>query len=185
LEVEFKFEVPQKIPENSKEFCETCFVLDPREEQLVQKKFSFNSGCKNEICRSNLKLKSELKFPTPFVLGTQQSVKIQYEISNSGEPAYLLKISLSLSTSQFTRISSMCKRENNGGSMLCDLNNGLQVGSGERIRFEIDLETSRLSGKSFKVTAEVSSSSEETFVVDNKVEDEIEIVESSNVEIEG
>lgn len=123
----------------------------------------------------------------PYVLGSSPTITIQYEISNSGESAYLtqLKVSIPSGATQFSRVPPSCREENNKKEMICDINAGKPVAKGETVKIDINLEASRLEGNSFKVLAAVSSAGDEERPDDNEYENEILLTEFSDIELIG
>lgn len=187
LKFHMDFDSAQKIPENSKNFCDTCFMLDHRYPKSFFQKFAFKSGCAQMKCLSDLVLERKLNFSEPFVMGSAKSVVIVYEISNYGEPAYLpkLKLTINLNVTQFSKVNSECTLEPNNEEMTCDINNGKPLKTNDKKSFEITLETSRLTGSSFGISAEIYSSSDEKNSTDNKNDEQISVIEVSELELEG
>ena len=187
LKFQMEFDAVQKIPKNSKQFCDDCFALDHRFPKSFSQKFAFESGCSQIKCLSDLNLEKKLNFTEPFIRGSAKSVVIIYEISNFGEPAYLpkLKLTIDLNVTQFSKVPSACTLEPNKEEMSCEINNGKPIRTAEKKLFEITLETSRLTGSSLGISAEISSSSEENHSTDNKNDRKISIIEVSELELEG
>lgn len=188
IDIDVKFEnILHKIPENSKTFCETCFALDPRNPRSTSTKVSFSTGCKLEKCVSDLKLTRTLNFNGSFVLGSGKPIVIQFEISNFGEPAFLTKLNLSipLNVTQFSNVPSSCTLDYNNKDMICDINNGKPIMQGQNVLFNISLDTSKLAGDSFVVSAVVASASDEKFPYDNVNNKDIFLTEDSKVESVG
>lgn len=188
INIELKYDTVQKIPEHSQEFCETCVVLDPRDSKAISTKVTFSTGCSGERCVSDLAVVGTLKnVRQPYVLGSTSTIAIEYEISNSGESAYLtqLKVTIPTQITQFSRIPSTCREQSNKKEMVCDINAGKPVANGETVRLDIHLETSKLDGESFKVLSVVSSAGDEQRPADNEYVNEIFLTEFSDVELIG
>ena len=124
-------------------------------------------------------------FRLPYVIGSTESISINYEVENFGESAYLAQINISIfGPVFFNKVPSQCKLTV-GGSMICDLVSGQPMRKGAMIQFKVPLDTSKLSGKSFTVQANVFSSGQEANVNDNAVIDVIQLAEFSNIEVIG
>lgn len=188
IHIEMKYDTIEKIPENSQRFCESCVTIDPRESKTISTKVTFSTGCSGERCVSDLALVGTLtNVRQPYVLGSTKTIAIQYEITNQGESAYLtqLKISIPTNVTQFARVPPSCRQENNNRDMICDINSGKPVANKEKVTLDINLETAKLEGESFKVFAVVSSAGDEQRPADNEYENEILLTEFSDVELLG
>jgi Integrin alpha len=188
IHIEMKLDTIEKIPENSQKFCETCVILDPRDSKTVSTKVTFSTGCSGERCVSDLAVVGTLtNVRQPYVLGSTKTIAIEYEISNAGESAYLtqLKVTIPTNVTQFSRVPSSCRQENNNRDMICDINSGKPVAKGEKVTLDINLEAGKLDGESFKVFAVVSSAGDEQRPADNEYENEILLTEFSDIELIG
>jgi hypothetical protein len=188
IHIEVKYDTLEKIPENSQTFCETCVVVDPRDSKTVATKVTFATGCSGERCISDLAIVGTLmNVRQPYVLGSTKTITIQFEITNAGESAYLtqLKITIPTNVTQFSRVPSTCREENNNRDMICDINSGKPVAKGEKVTLDINLEAAKLDGESFKVFSTVSSAGDEQRPDDNRYVNEILLTEFSDVELIG
>lgn len=188
IHIEMKYETVQKIPEITQEFCETCVALDPRDSKTVSTKVTFSTGCEGERCISDLAVVGTLmNVRQPYVLGSTKVITIEYEISNQGESAYLTQIKITIPTNvtQYSRIPPSCRQDSNNRDMICDLNSGRPVKRGEIVKLDINLDSTKLDGESFKVFAVVSSAGDEERPADNQYENEILLTEFSDVELIG
>lgn len=188
IQIEVKYDTVEKIPEYSQTFCETCVSIDPRNSKTVSKLVTFSTGCSGDRCVSDLAVVGTLmNVRQPYVLGSTPTITIQYEISNSGESAYLtqLKISIPSNVTQFSRVPPACREESNKREMICEINAGKPVANSEIVKLAINLETSKLDGESFKVLAVVSSAGDEQRPDDNEYENEILLTEFSDIELIG
>lgn len=188
ITIEAKYDTIEKIPEASQEFCETCVALDPREGKLVSTKLTFSTGCSADRCVSDLQLVGTLiNVRQPYVLGSTQSIGLQYEISNAGESAYLtqLKITIPSNITQFSRVPAICREESNKREMICDINQGRPVANGQTVKLDVSLDASKLEGELFVVVASVTSSGDEQKPADNEYINEIIMTEFSDVEFNG
>lgn len=125
----------------------------------------------------------------PFLLGSAQSISIDYDIRNTGETAYLpqLIVRTSPEVLTFMKIPLSCNRPAGGNSseLLCDLNNGSPLNSGDETTFRIHLDTRRLVGSEFRVQAVAMSTGDEKNMADNEVEDIVPLAEFSTIEVAG
>lgn len=188
IHIEVKYDTVSKIPENSQDFCETCVIVDPRDSKTASTKVTFSTGCSGDRCISDLALVGTLmNTRQPYVLGSTKTITIQYEITNSGESAYLtqLKVTIPTNVTQFSRVPSTCRQENNNRDMICEINSGRPVANGNKVTLDINLETAKLDGDSFKVLSVVSSAGDEQRPDDNEYVNEIKLAEFSEVELIG
>jgi hypothetical protein len=188
LETEFKYDLVEKIPQHKIEFCETCVTLDPREPKLVSSRIPFNTGCGEEKCISDLQLAGTLKnVQQPFVVGSERTLVIEYEITNAGESAYFTQLNISIPTNvtQFSKLPSTCHEENNNQVMICEINAGKPVKNGEKVLLNITLDATKLEGKSFEVFASITSAGDEKKSEDNQYVNTILLAEFSDVELVG
>lgn len=189
IHIEVKYDTVEKIPENTQDFCETCVVIDPRDSKTISTKVTFSTGCSGEKCESDLAVVGTLiNVRQPYVLGSTKTITIQYEITNTGESAYLTQIRITIPTNltQFARIPPTCRHDNNNiKDMICDINSGRPVANGDRVTLDINLEAAKLEGDSFTVYAKVSSAGDEKRPEDNEYENEIFLTEFSDVELIG
>lgn len=73
----------------------------------------------------------------------------------------------------------------NTTDLLCDINyNGPQY-NGKTSYFKLNLDTTKVSGSGFTVSAQVSSTGDEKNDSDNRVVDSIALAEFSDIEISG
>lgn len=128
-------------------------------------------------------------FRLPFLLGSAQSLSIDYDIRNTGETAFLpqLVVRTSPEVLTFMKIPLSCSLPTGGNlsELLCDLNNGSPLNTGGETTFRIHLDTSRLVGTEFRVQAVAMSTGDENSMADNEVEDVVPLAEFSNVEVAG
>lgn len=189
MSIELKYDTIEKIPEDDSNFCDTCVVMDPRDVKSSSTKIAFSTGCAGEVCMSDLSIVGTLaNVRQPFVLGSERTISIKYEISNAGEPAYItqLKITIPTNVTHFSRVPPSCQQDGSSQEvMTCDINLGKPVKSSETSEIVITLDATRLEGESFIVQAEVSSAGNEQRPVDNKYRNEILLTEFSNVESNG
>jgi Integrin alpha len=189
MNIELKYELAEKIVEYEQKFCETCVVTDPRDTKLVSSKIVFATGCRGDRCLTDLAVVGTLiNVRQPFVLGSAKTIEIKYDISNSGEAAYLtqLKIKIPTNVTQFSRIPSICNQDNNVLEMMtCDLRSGRPLKNLESVDITISLDAIRLDGSAFSVIAEVFCAGDEQRPADNIYVNDIQLTEFSDVELDG
>lgn len=186
ITIDLKYDTVNKINNVSNEFCETCVVLDPRESKALSTKIRYKVGCKGDRCVSDLALSGKLINVTEhFVIGSAKSIAIQYEVSNSGEPAYntQLNISIPANVTQFLKVPSSCRLEKNFRDMICDLNAGKPIADQETVMLAISLDTSKFFGESFKISSVVSTASDDQKPANNFKSVEILLTEFSDLEL--
>lgn len=123
-------------------------------------------------------------YSIPYVIGSSKSLVIDYVIENAGESAYITQLNVSISRSvTFMRIPSSCRDMD--GDLLCDINSGSPVVKDNKAHFRLTLDTSRVIGTHFTVTAHVFSTGDELNDGDNRIEDSIALTEFSDIEIIG
>lgn len=59
LDIEMEYDLIEKIPKNST-FCDSCLALDPDGMKSIRSRLIYSTGCKNTICKANLKVQSSL-----------------------------------------------------------------------------------------------------------------------------
>lgn len=185
INIEFKYDTIQKI---SQQFSNSCVALDPRLHKSVSTKVTFQTGCKGERCYSDLAIVGNFVNVTqPYVLGSTKTIKILYEITNTGEPAYWTQIRIMIPENvvQFSKFPLFCEQESNTQDVICSINGGKPVINGGNFKFEIDFDATNLEGKLFKVVATVFSAGDETNSVNNRNENDIMLREFSDLDIIG
>ncbi|XP_055691465.1 integrin alpha-PS3 [Lutzomyia longipalpis] len=184
IDLEMSWKILDNIPQES-EFCDHCVFLNPLDASYVRSQVVFNTGCKNTPCRADLRLSGTLQAPNPFILGTAQHLRAQYEVANYGETAYLPRITVQKSPSlNFMQILPNCHLDEDGDTMTCDLSTQpLLRGETRSIAFRFD--PSSLDGSEFVITANVSSTGDEENPLDNTMDFTIPIQEFSTIEIVG
>lgn len=131
---------------------------------------------------------SHLLHRPPFILGSLNSISVKYDVRNLGEPAYLpqIRISLDNNIASFARIPSSCKlTDTNERELMCDLTKGNPINRDQQQTLIISIDTTKLEGNDFSISATVFSSGEESSEADNKITDYIPLDEFSHVEITG
>ncbi|CAD7092606.1 unnamed protein product [Hermetia illucens] len=183
VEIDLYYSLANSI-QNVNAFCETCAVADPEDPKFVSQKIAFMTGCKNETCVANLKLKS-LGIKSPFILGSKDNIIVKYIIRNEGENAYLPQINITSSNNMpFTRIPSACSLLR-VATLQCNLNDYRPLGNMQTASIEISFDSSNLQGTKAVIRAQVFSVGNESNPIDNVVEDVILFTEFSQVEVSG
>lgn len=124
----------------------------------------------------------------PFILGSLNSISVKYDVTNLGEPAYLpqIKITLDNNIASFARIPSSCKlTDTNERELICDLTKGNPIKINELQTLTVSIDTTKLEGNDFSISATVFSSGEERNEANNRITDRIALDEFSHVEITG
>ncbi|XP_055608647.1 integrin alpha-PS3-like [Uranotaenia lowii] len=184
--VDFTYGVISKIPANS-DFCERCVLTDPNALHHVREKISFKTGCAGETCIADLKLSAQwLDLRSPYVIGSSRTASLKYTVHNSGENAFLPQLNVTIpSMLSVAKLPSQCKLTNlnDGSNLLCELNNGQPMKTETTASMTVVLDTSRVDGREFSISAEVFSTSEETNGEDNALETAVELKEFSDIEV--
>lgn len=177
IEISVSYEIVNKVPQHSSEFCENCVTSDPQHSKQVSHIITYSTGCSG-TCNADLKVLS-FGAPDEFFVGQSLFFEVKYMISNSGESAFLPQITF-ISTIGFKRVPSNCKLS--GESMTCNLLDGVSMKSGQKDEITIIYDASDLAKlEKIKITANVTSSGNERNSMDNFVEDIIKLKRESNV----
>lgn len=121
-------------------------------------------------------------------MGSLNSISVKYDVKNKGESAYLpqIRITLDNNVASFARIPSSCKlTDSNEKELLCDLTQGNPIKTNEAQTITVSIDTTKLGGNDFSISATVFSSGAESTEIDNKITDHIALDEFSHVEITG
>ncbi|KAH8348354.1 hypothetical protein KR084_006705, partial [Drosophila pseudotakahashii] len=183
IDLEIHYELAKKVP-NSEEFCETCAVVDPSEPKTyTTEKISFSTGCSTDVCVPDLELRSEHVNPS-YTLGTTDTLRLSYEVTNHGETAYLPQLNVTSSARlPFAQVPGNCRVRKS--VMVCDLNNGRPLVEGESDSLTITFDVSQLSGDSLIIDAAVFSTGIDKNSTDNKQTIEIRLREFAEIDASG
>lgn len=183
------YSLNQKIPTDNNTFCETCAIEDPNISKFNSLRIPFSSGCKSHInfCVSDLVLVgSFVNIKQPYILGSTKNITIFYDITNSGEIAHLVVLTIMIpSNAKLSKNPSNCNVNKEETTMKCDVNVGKQLGDGEKVNFTATFDVSLLSGTVFQVNAFVNSSGSESVPADNESELKLHLAEFSVIELNG
>lgn len=184
LEFEMEIKILNNIPKLGNDFCDYCVIFDSKETGTVSNRTALITGCEGNQCKSNLTLVGKL-IDEPYVMGTTKSIAIQYEISNSGENAYLtqLMISIPKNVIQFEKIPLNCKLSNEKSLMICSIIDGKPVKQNEIYTLNIQLDMSQIQGTSLKVNASVTCAGINSNKINNTIENEIKLSYFSIIDI--
>lgn len=117
-------------------------------------------------------------------MGSSRTLKVTYEVSNSGETAYLPQINITSSNRlPFAKYPSNCKVHES--VMLCDLNRGQAMVNGAKDSVTVIYDVSNLSGRDMILTAQVFSTGQESTPGNNIVKDVITLGEFTEIEAVG
>lgn len=122
----------------------------------------------------------------PYVIGSSNSLSIEYLIENFGETAYLAQIRITIFEGvTFKKTPASCSTQPNTKELLCNINNGSPLFNGDEGKLRIDLDTSKLELVDFIVKAYVFSTGDELNETDNYVDNVIPLTEFSEIEALG
>ncbi|XP_070068212.1 integrin alpha-PS3-like [Drosophila takahashii] len=190
ITMKMHYELKKKIPENPEEidepiteFCEDCAVLDPAEPKFSTGNITFSTGCFNDTCVADLKLRISYA-SSEFILGSSDTLRLRYDIINDGEDAFqpLFKV-FSTPSLDFAQIPGNCEVAK--GVMLCDLNNGFRLGKSLSTYVDVFFDVSQLGGQSLAIDATVSSALSELNPKDNNIITVISLKENSEIDVIG
>ncbi|EDV55932.1 integrin alpha-PS3 isoform X2 [Drosophila erecta] len=182
IDLEMHYELTKKVPD-SEEFCETCAVVDPMEPKVSTQKIIFSTGCATNICTADLQLRSKNVSPT-YILGSADTLRLNYEITNVGETAYLPQFNVTCTSRlAFAQVPGNCKVAD--AVMVCDLNHGRPLAKGDTDSLTISFDVSQLSGQSLIIHAEVFSTGYEKNPTDNKQTNVIGLKEFTQIDATG
>ncbi|XP_017125156.1 integrin alpha-PS3 isoform X1 [Drosophila elegans] len=182
IDLEMHYELTKKIPD-SEVFCETCVAVDPAEPKVYTEKIIFSTGCATAVCTADLQLRSKDVSPT-YILGSADTLRLNYEITNNGETAYLPQFNVtSTSRLAFAQVPGNCKVAD--AVMVCDLNRGRPLAKGDSDSVTISFDVSQLSGQSLIIHAEVFSTGYEKNPTDNRQTNVIGLREYTEIDASG
>lgn len=186
LEVEMQFKILDNIPQNGNEFCENCVIFDLKEPATVNNKVAFITGCEGAQCVSELSLDGNLIDVTqPYIIGTTKTIVIQYELTNTGENAYLTQLMISIPTNvtQFSKTQPNCKLSNQNSLMTCSIMDGKPIQRNQKIDLFITLDMTRIQGSSLRVNASVTCAGINSNEENSSTENIIMFSELSEIQI--
>ncbi|XP_055921034.1 integrin alpha-PS3 isoform X2 [Eupeodes corollae] len=182
IELEMHYDLINGVPD-SEEFCDRCAAVDPAEPKVNIEKIIFSTGCKTDICTADLKVTSSGLSPT-YILGSSRTISVTYEVTNSGETAYLPQINITSSNKMpFNKKPASC--DQHGDVLLCDLNRGQPIFKNDKQSITIVYDVSHIEGSSITLTAAVFSTGQEQNPSDNIVRDFIALREFTEIEAIG
>ncbi|CAO1409349.1 unnamed protein product [Diamesa serratosioi] len=178
--------IKTELPTNSV-FCETCVIEDPNNSKFTSLKIPFTTGCLKDICESDLLLiGSFVNITEPYILGSTTNIAVLYNITNFGEAAYLVELTIKIpSNVKLSKYPSNCNVNKEQTTMKCDVNVGKKLVKDEKLNFTAIFDVSLLSGTVFQVNAFVNSSSQEVKPVNNQHELKLVLEEFTNIELKG
>jgi len=117
-------------------------------------------------------------------LGSADTLRLNYEITNIGETAYLPQFNVtSTSRLAFAQVPGNCKVVD--AVMVCDLNRGRPLAKGDTDSVTISFDVSQLSGQSLIIHAEVFSTGYEQNPTDNRQTNVIGLKEFTEIDASG
>lgn len=181
IEISASFEIVNKVPEHSAQFCEFCVASDPQLSQKTSHTITYSTGCSG-TCNADLKVLSS-GAPVEFIVGQSLFFTVKYLISNSGERAFLPQITFN-STIGFKRVPSNCNLRSE--TMTCNLLDGVSMKNGQHDEISIIFDASDLTKlERIHISANATSSGNERNSMDNFVEDIITLKRESNIAVSG
>ncbi|XP_070068195.1 integrin alpha-PS3-like, partial [Drosophila takahashii] len=182
IELEMHYELAKKVPQTG-EFCKTCVVVDPTDPNFCTERLIFTTGCASDVCAVDLQLESR-DFGSTYILGSTDTLRLNYEITNSGENAHLPRFKVTSSSHlPFSQIPGNCKVDES--IMICDLNHGHPLAKDDSDFVTVTFDVSPLSGQSLIIEASVFSEGNEMNSADNKQTDMIQIREFTDIDVSG
>ncbi|XP_016972356.1 integrin alpha-PS3-like [Drosophila rhopaloa] len=179
IELEMHYELTNKVSVSG-EFCETCVAVDPAEPKVYTEKINI------AVYTADLRLRSK-NVSLSFILGSSDTIRLSYEITNNGETAYLPQFNVtSTPRLAFAQLPGNCRvGDYDDQVMVCDLNRGGPLAKGDSDSVTISFDVSQFSGQSLSIHAEVSSVGKEKNPTDNKQSVEISLEEIAEIDVSG
>ncbi|XP_023173042.2 integrin alpha-PS3-like [Drosophila hydei] len=182
IELEMHYDLTKKVPD-SEVFCDTCVAVDPDDPKVYTEKIIFSTGCATDVCIADLKLTAK-DLSSSYILGSGKTLRINYEVTNNGETAYLPQLNVTSSSRlNFAQIPGNCKVSE--AVMVCDLNKGRPLGKGDKDSITISFDVSSLTGSALTINAEVFSTGHELNPNDNKLSSLIALKEYTEIDASG
>ncbi|XP_049548076.1 integrin alpha-PS5-like [Anopheles darlingi] len=173
-------------------FCENCVMLDPNEPARLVREVSFKTGCRGEICMSDLQLSArwlDIDSDVEYILGSTKKASLEFTVYNNGENAYLPQLNVTLLPARLTlaNLTRECRQTVTIESVnvLCDLNRGLPLKASHTAKYTLELDMTKLKGGTVskaEIRAEALSTSEELVPMDNFYETMLSLREYSEIE---
>ncbi|KAJ6640899.1 Integrin alpha-PS3 [Pseudolycoriella hygida] len=186
IDIEMHYQILNLVPQSTDVFCDYCLAVNPQDPKSASNKIVFNVGCASERCVADLKLSSTVVEPIPYIIGSSNSLSIEYRIENAGETAYLTQIRITIFDGiTFKKTPASCTSQANTKELLCNINNGSPLFRGDEGKLTIDLDTTKLELVDFIVKAYVFSTGDELNETDNYVDNIIPLAEFSEIEAIG
>ncbi|XP_035907120.1 integrin alpha-PS3-like [Anopheles stephensi] len=194
IELEFGVAASASPPTNGSHFCEHCAIVEPQNSYRVQERIPFKTGCRKEVCVTDLKL-SNLRWvdvPMLYIVGSSKTVTLEVDIENAGENAYLPQ--LNITTLSLLRLGSPsnpapeCQQSKPVGdriSFLCGLNNGLPLKSFTRMKYFLTFDVTQVQAHLGFVDVHLQglTTSKEQWPKDNEAEARLFVHEFSHIDI--
>lgn len=187
IEIRMTYHLVHELPKDSNVFCETCVIEDPNNSKMSSLKIPFSTGCKSVICVSDLTLTgSFVDIGKTYILGSTKTIAILYNVTNSGETAYLVELTIDIpSNVKLSQTPSNCNVNKEQTSMKCDVNVGKQLENDGKVNFTATFDVSLLNGKVFEVNAFVNGSGKELKPADNHLQLKLNLEEFSVIDLKG
>ncbi|KAG4071617.1 hypothetical protein HA402_011771 [Bradysia odoriphaga] len=183
IDIEMHYQLLNPVPQSDGAFCDYCLAVHPDDHKLASNRIVFNVGCASERCVADLKLTSSVIESLPYIIGSSNSLSIEYLVQNFGETAYLAQIRITIFDGiTFKKTPASCTNQLNTKELLCNVNNGSPLFNGDEGKLRIDLDTTKLELVDFIVKAYVFSTGDELNETDNYVDNVIPLAEFSEIE---
>ncbi|CAO1409381.1 unnamed protein product [Diamesa serratosioi] len=186
LELMMNIQILNNIPTTGNDFCDNCVTFDSKETATASNKVAFITGCRESRCKSNLTLVGSLiNVEQPYIMGTTKTISIEYDITNTGENAYLTQLMILIPTNvtQFTKILPNCKLSNHNSLLTCSIMDGRPILKDNTRKLSITLEMSRIQGSSLKINASVTCAGMNLNEKYNSIENEIKLKQFSVIDM--
>ncbi|KAG8233201.1 hypothetical protein J437_LFUL008964 [Ladona fulva] len=175
-------------------FCKTCPILDPSVPSHVIHKVPYATGCKDDICKTDIKnYVSFVDFrSSSYVIGSSDSIQLKVLLKNTGDPAFLSYTNITFpSVIPLIRVPKNCK-EISIASNTSDIN-GLQCEMGNPLgpyitkELILQFDTKNIPTNSDQITFNINSGStgEELEMDDNIKEVILPLRAVSDISISG
>ncbi|XP_067002216.2 integrin alpha-PS3 [Anabrus simplex] len=183
----------QIVEDSSEYFCKDCPILDPAHKHSILWKVPYSIGCNNgSLCMTDLSLSANfVNITFPFVIGSQQSIKIRTDVLNKKEPAFQTKLAILIPVFTLKRNPSGCPEkitdeERGILELRCDIGNPLRQEDGKQsLELELDMSSipPDITYLQFRFT--VQSTGEEQNVTDNHMQLTLPLKAIANVVVSG
>ncbi|XP_071441778.1 integrin alpha-PS3-like isoform X2 [Hetaerina americana] len=179
IEIKMKYILNEKQVDHSdstREFCDTCAVVDPSKPTFIIHKVPYVTGCGlDDRCRTDMKTKGSLvDISSPVVIGSIDTMKMKVVVRNTGDPAFLSQTNITFpSLAPLIRIPKNCKELpfHNGTvemiTLQCEMGNPLPSKEKKELLLDFDMKNIPPGTKQISFNISSGSVGEELDGVDN------------------